>query len=360
MSSHGKRDARKRLTGTAVVTAILCLGLLAPLTANAAAPVNGDFEAGSLAGWTSVNENEGAGSWFAYSGTVAPLSSEFNPGLIPPPQGKFAAIADQEGPGTRILYQDVALEPALPHSLSMSVYYRAEAPIVVPSPDTLSHSGDPNEQYRIDVMKPGAPLQSLDPADILMTLFETQEGDPEEMLPTTVSADLTPFAGQTVRLRLAEVDNLGVLNAGADAVTIDGHTNPPPKVVAPAPPSNAFTFGKLLLNRKSGTGKLQVNVPGPGALTVVDAGGSAAKGSAARASKKKSAPKLIKGTSVSAAAAGLVVVKLKPTGPGMKILRHKRKLSFKVQFTFTPTGGTAASQTFSGKLKLKPKPRKGR
>ena len=61
--------------------------------------------------------------------------------VIAPPQGNFAAISDEDGPGTHILYQDIALEPGMTHSLSMLVYYQSEEPITVPSPDSLSADG---------------------------------------------------------------------------------------------------------------------------------------------------------------------------------------------------------------------------
>ena len=62
---------------------------------------------------------------------------------------------------------------------------------------------------------------------------------------------------------------------------------------------------------------------------------------------------MIKKASVTATAAGAVKLNLKPTGAGKKSLKKKGKLSFKLKVTFTPTGGTAATQQFKGKLKLK-------
>ena len=58
------------------------------------------------------------------------------------------------------------------------------------------------------------------------------------MGPTQLSADLTPFAGQTVRLRIANAVNDGVFNTGVDAVSITS-----------TPPNNVFTMGKLKLNK---------------------------------------------------------------------------------------------------------------
>ncbi len=72
-----------------------------------------DFESGALTGWRTVGS--GNGGWFVYSdGHKAPdpARSDHNfPFLLPdPPQGKFAAVTDTNGPGTRILYRDVRLE----------------------------------------------------------------------------------------------------------------------------------------------------------------------------------------------------------------------------------------------------------
>jgi hypothetical protein len=103
--------------------------------AGATTVVNGDFETGSLSGWTVYNNNESeAGNWFAYSGTTSPIG--LGPALPPPPQGTFAAITAQGGPGTHVLYQDVALEPGYPHVLSLTAYYVSDAPLA--NPDTLS------------------------------------------------------------------------------------------------------------------------------------------------------------------------------------------------------------------------------
>ena len=69
-------------------------------------------------------------------------------------------------------------------------------------------------------MKPTAPIESLNPADILTTVFANKAGDPQSMAPTALQADLSPFAGQTVRLRIANAVNDSVFNAAVDAVSI--------------------------------------------------------------------------------------------------------------------------------------------
>src|SRR5207248_5281913 len=108
-----------------------------------------------------------------------------------------------------VLYHDVALEPGVKHRLDFTVYYTNRAP-GFSAPATLDYTVVPNQQYRIDVMKPSAPVQSVVATDVLANVFQTNTGDALTLAPTQKSFDLSPFAGQTVRIRFAEVDNQGV------------------------------------------------------------------------------------------------------------------------------------------------------
>lgn len=319
--------ARLHLQTLVAVTIVASVSLIAAAGAGAATVVNGDFETGTLSGWQLSNTPpppEESGSWFAYSGTTPPV--EFAPEVPPPPAGKFAAITSQGGAGTHILYQDVSLEPYYTHQLSLLVYYRSSAPLVTPSPETLNAGGPANQQYRIDVMKPTAPIESVEPSDILATVFATKTGDPEELGPTPLTVNLTPFAGQTVRLRFAEVDNEFYFAAGTDSVSIQS-----------TPPSNLVSLGKPILNKKKGTAKLPVTVPGAGTLTIADV---------------KQTKKRIKTKTLTATAAGTLNLPVKPTKSARKILAEKGKLKIKVAVTFTPTGGFPATVTRKLTLKL--------
>ena len=213
-----------------LLTALIAVLLsLAPAAAHAAPVVNGDFETADLSGWTvDSTSSSGTGSWFNYSGTVAPLSGAALSSTIPaPPQGTRAAIADQVSLGRRILYQDVALAPNQGHTLTASVYYVAQQAAVTDSGTLDYTSAGTVETYRVDVMKPAAALDSVAAADVLVSVFATHAGDPQRREPAPVTADLTPFAGQTVRLRFAEADNAGVLNTGVDDVKISDDTAAP-------------------------------------------------------------------------------------------------------------------------------------
>jgi hypothetical protein len=258
----------------AILFLAVLVAALAPNGAAAATVVNGGFESGTLDGWH-VHRVTEAGNWFAYKGTAAPIGSKRPKPADPvqgPPKGAYAATTDEANPDTLILYQDIALEPGLDHQLSLLAYYNSYEPIAVPTPDTLSVDeeilkGQLNQQFRIDVMKPDAPLESIDPTDILRTVFASNLKDPQTMAPTRLTANLSPFAGQTVRLRIANAVHEEVFNAGVDAVSI---TSTPPGRSPSGGSTHGgpalFSFGRIRANRHNGTVTLQVRVPGPGLL----------------------------------------------------------------------------------------------
>jgi hypothetical protein len=309
--------------------------LLAPSGAVAVTVVNGDFESGSLSGWH-VHEL-GIGDWFAYKGTDAPIGHQRGADPVQsPPQGTYAAIADQADPDTLILYQDIALEPGSAYRLSLLAYYDSYKPIAIPTPDTLSVEdadlgGQPNQQYRIDLIKPEAPIASLDPADILRTIFRTEVGDPLRMSPTRLTADLRPFAGQTVRLRIANAVHEEVFNAGVDAVSLSRFDAGPGHGTSRG--SSRLSFGRVRAKPQNGTVVLPVRVPGPGLLIAKDKQGASASAAAdARRAKKRG--KAIEPATVKAVREGTVRIHLKPTPSSRAILKRKHKLRVRVTVTY--------------------------
>ena len=298
-----------RVAGLTVALALLA----APAGAGAAIVNNGDFETGNLSGWQVANS--GPGVWQVYTGTQSP-DGEFS--LPAPPEGTHAAFAEQNNPSRQILYQDVAIPSGSSvNRLSLTTFYIAYAPIT--SPDSLDVMA--NEQYRIDVMKPSAAITSVASGDILATVFRTLSGDPAEMSPTQKTADLSAFAGQTVRLRFAVVATSNELNAGVDAISIA---------------SNGFTIGSATLNKKKGTATVPVTVPGAGTLAV---------------SGKGVKTRFTAGSATVAAGTSNVVIK--PKGNTKKKLNSRGKAKVKLSITYTPTGLSAATQ--QDKLKLKKK-----
>lgn len=306
-----------------VALAVAAVAFAAPAAASAAIVTNGGFETGDFSGWTVDNSPDPpSGDWFVYSGTATP---GFGDPVSAPPEGTHAAVTDQDGPGRHVLYQDVVVPSGGPQYLTLYAYYRADVPIV--SPDSLDPDGTfDNEQYRVDVMKPSAAIDSVAPSDILATVFRTVSGDPQSLSPTLKIADLTPFAGQTVRLRFAEVDNQGVFNASTDAVSVD---------------SDVITLGTAQRNKKKGTALLPVSVPWAGTLSLTG------NGVVQRSAASKSV----------AVQAGTTTLVVKATGKKRRKLNQKGKVKVNVSVTYTPTGAmTPGSEAV--KIKLKKKLRK--
>jgi hypothetical protein len=190
---------------------------LAPVPASKAGD---DFESGTLANWKI--DVEGDGGWFVYTnGKAAPQPARSDPNVpfdVPnPPQGRFGAVTDMSGPGRRIMYRDVTLDGR--YRVHLTVFYVDTAGFVATDP-SIQTIGD-DQQYRIDLVLPSAPVTSLAKGHLLATIFQGKPGDPLSRSPTPVTFDLTPWAGQTVRLRLTSADNQGPLRAGVDDIKFE-------------------------------------------------------------------------------------------------------------------------------------------
>lgn len=219
---------------------------------------NGDFETGDLSGFTADQtfagqSNSGPSHLYAYSGTMS--SSGYD--IPAPAQGQFAAILDDgSGFGSEVLYQDVTV-PSGGGRLSLTYAYASFAPLA--DPESFDYTRDSNtapvQQFRVDVIRPSAGIRSAAAADILTTLVRTRAGAPKELGQTSASADLTPFAGQTVRIRMITASNKDSLLAEVDGITL---TAIPPAAMPEAPvaallPLSAFALvsGGLAMRRRS-------------------------------------------------------------------------------------------------------------
>ena len=180
---------------------------------------NGGFEL-RLIGWSTSTTTpfpDTAAGWFATRSDTAPVSGL---PLRPVPQGRFQAVADQTGPSSNVLYQDITV-PTDNARLELALWYHNFAGVFF-TPRTLSaEPSRRNQQLRIDLIDPSAPLRSLAPGDVLQTLFLTRPGDPAFLPTTLIRADIRGrFGGRQVRLRISEVDNQSNFTVGVDAVRV--------------------------------------------------------------------------------------------------------------------------------------------
>lgn len=210
------------------------------LVTNGAFEANGGANSNSLNGWTVSDQAGGSGSWYAQTGTAPPGGFGVLLTVAPPPQGSFAAMTSQAGPGSHILSQDITIPAGSPAVFSARVYVNNTATVFA-TPATLDYNITPNQQFRIDLMTTASPRDDTG-AGILQNLYRTNVGDPAVSAYKLITVDVSAFAGQTVRLRIAEADNQGNISSGADVVSIQSGPIAP---IAPVP--TLSEYGLLLL-----------------------------------------------------------------------------------------------------------------
>lgn len=87
------------------------------------------------------------------------------------------------------------------------------------SPETLSPDEGQNQQSRVDILDPSAPPDDMG-SGVLRSIHRTQPRDPTSTGYQTIQVSLKDFAGRTVRLRFAEVDNQSFFDVGIDRVIV--------------------------------------------------------------------------------------------------------------------------------------------
>ncbi len=357
----------------------IAASLLAAGSAGAAGPAEGGFESG-LAAWTKTSFY-GNTEWTAR--TTAAAEGEFGfKAPLPAAVGRYVAVTGYGDNDTAILSQPFALPTASTLGLSLYLFYKSDAPIAVPAPDTLfvkPFGEGGNQQVRVDVLKANAPLESVSPNDILATLYASTAGGAEVLEPTLLSADLSQFAGQTVILRIADATSDGEMNVGVGAVALTATplTPAPPAPAAEETPPTPISDGvaspvplKLRHRLSTGGATLDVRLPAAGSLVVSDARRKAAVASifsatlapsagpafAARRATAGPKPILVRTTSVAVGRAQTVHVPLRPTAAAARLLARTGRVPFRLQLTFASARGAVSTATYEGVLVKRVKP----
>ena len=164
--------------------------------------INNDFESGDFTGWTAVDDN---GTWLINDGTYPRL---VDGATTPPVAGSFSALVDELGPGTNLLYQDVALPAELPGLITLGWVDQWQ-----------NHAGTfaNNQEFRVMLYGPGG-------APFLGELFSTKPGDPIVSAATPREVNVTdlvkPYAGQSVRVQFEMETTLFFFNAQVDTIQL--------------------------------------------------------------------------------------------------------------------------------------------
>lgn len=285
-----RRLRRARLPSTAAFaafTAAITLSALAMVPGTARAQeliLNGGFETGNLAGWTTTDivdpntadnynppdpTNLGSFTLQGAAGT-APFSGVTTLG---PSAGSFYALADMSAPGEHALYQSFTVPTtALSLAISFDLYnydWAGFGGAVDPSglDYTTGGTGGPNQHVRVDLLSEtltAVGAFTTDPAAIFSTFYgpgvdpEAEQSPPQSPFyrtGTLVIPDASALRGLTVTLRFAEVDNQAPLSVGVDNVSVFASDAP---LAAAAPEPGALA---LLLLPVVGAGLSRLRLP---------------------------------------------------------------------------------------------------
>jgi hypothetical protein len=164
---------------------------------------NGDFEIEALTGWTI--ENTGSGTFSLNDGSFIPSGPDV---AMPPFAGDFSVLSNQTGPGVHAIHQDITIPVRNDLRLQWTDQIRNHATLFA----------DPEQEFRVEIR---------DTANqVLAVLYSTTPGDQLIQPWTTRTADLSQFAGQTVRIAFVEQDNRGYFNVHLDDVQITSLSSP--------------------------------------------------------------------------------------------------------------------------------------
>jgi hypothetical protein len=213
------------------MTAIPGIGASAGTTSNLI--VNGNFDSGSFSpGWNVVNVN---GAWSVSSSGTASGGSV----TVTPDPGSQVALFDMGGPSYGIITTDPFTVPTNA-VLTLNYAYDNQGGSWVSDSVNPYGLSTPNQWLRIDVIKASAAPSTLNPSDILATIFDSQSGSPALSTGWTAgSASLSTLAGQSVVFRVATVNTESYLPVWVSHVFIAGDT----VQTSSAPPSSLSVTG---------------------------------------------------------------------------------------------------------------------
>jgi hypothetical protein len=208
------------LSAAALALAVMTVAM--PREAPAAELItNGGFESGFTA-WTRADQLGSEGTFFIQTGTASPVNGFTVP---PPPQGVQAAMTDAMAGGSHVLYQDFVVPVTFNTAVLSFMLFVNNLAGEFFTPGTLDWATPTlNQQARVDIVSASADPFSVAAGDVLLNAFATAVGDPATSGYLLYTIDLATLfsanAGQTLRLRFAEVDNVLPFNLGVDDVRI--------------------------------------------------------------------------------------------------------------------------------------------
>jgi hypothetical protein len=243
---------------------------------------------------------------------------------------------------------------------------------------SLTVGGGPSQPRTFTISNPGSTALQISSVAlegggaVQFRLLGTSSCDSALLAPGAtcqVSVSFEPIAADTFEAQLRVTSNAyfgpggaTVQGEGVAPQPESGTATPPAGSAAapvtgtgtPIPPSNEFRFGRVKLDRKRGTARLEVWVPGPGSLRPRGSGISSPPQRRAKA-RPQLRQRLVQHP-------GGVFLEIGATGGKQRTLLKRGRVKVRVQVTYLPAGGSARikSRTLQLRFSAHSSPRGGR
>ncbi len=311
VEQNGGNSAIRLVSGTAERIVVRTIG-----GAPACAPVDGATLRDSVC-WADGNGNNAAGVWVV-------------PPNISPSTGTLINVTAVGGQNGVQLNADVAGEVMTLNMTNVIAKGGVADVAANPSSGGVTHANLEHSNYATvggsaaAITPPGT-----DGNQTAAPLLANLAGGDFRQLPGSPTIDAgTPAAG-IGSLDVARQPRIQSACVGGVAIPDIGAYEASPPIAAAV--CARFAVGALKLNKRRGTARLTVAVPGAGEL--------------------RAAGKGMKSATVTATAAGNVALKLRAKGRARRALDRAGKVKLRVGLTWTPSGSVGASQALKVKLK---------
>ena len=172
-----------------------------------------------MTGWTATIDGS-ANAMAISSGTTTTGAGA----ILPSPTNDNYVYTSQIGPGYSLLTQDFTVKSGVNKIFFDVAINNNGGAFYTPNSLVYSDFSLQNQQARFEILKPGASITTINPADIIVTAFQTHVGDPLTKNWTTYTVDissvLAAYVGQKVIFRFSQIDNQGYFNLAIDNINV--------------------------------------------------------------------------------------------------------------------------------------------